>query len=156
MAGQRKRNPNGAGTITKRKDGRFQCAVYVLQPDGTRARKFAYGKTWAECDTKRRELLSKVDQGVPVPTKSAKLSEWLPYWLDNVIKPRGSSARTTSTRRTSGSTSCRCSARSGSNPSASRTFVASSFGWRRRPPRRRPRSLTECCGLLCPRPAARS
>lgn len=88
MASQRKRNPNGAGTITKRKDGRFQCVVYVLQPDGTRARKFAYGKTWAECDAKRRELLDKVDQGVAVPTKSAKLSEWLPYWLDNVIKPR--------------------------------------------------------------------
>ncbi|MFF1548539.1 tyrosine-type recombinase/integrase [Streptomyces sp. NPDC058291] len=88
MAGQRKRNPNGAGTITKRKDGRFHCAVYVLQPDGTRARKFAYGKTWAECDTKRRELLTKVDQGVPVPTKSAKLSDWLPYWLDNIVKPR--------------------------------------------------------------------
>jgi hypothetical protein len=88
MAQQRKRNPNGAGTITKRKDGRYQCAVYVLQPDGTRARKFAYGKTWAECDAKRRELLDKVDQGVPVPTKSAKLSDWLPYWLDNVIKPR--------------------------------------------------------------------
>ncbi|MDI9887286.1 site-specific integrase [Streptomyces sp. HNM0645] len=88
MASQRKRNPNGAGTITKRKDGRYQAAVYVLQPDGTRARKFAYGKTWAECDVKRRELLDKVDQGVPVPTKSAKLSEWLPYWLENIIKPR--------------------------------------------------------------------
>ncbi|MEU8527884.1 site-specific integrase [Streptomyces sp. NPDC048629] len=88
MATQRKRNPNGAGTITQRKDGRFQAAVYVLQPDGTRARKFAYGKTWAECDAKRRALLDKVDQGVPVPTRSAKLSEWLPYWLDNVIKPR--------------------------------------------------------------------
>ncbi|MFD9396524.1 tyrosine-type recombinase/integrase [Streptomyces sp. NPDC060000] len=88
MAQQRKRNPNGAGTITKRKDGRFQCAVYVLQPDGTRARKFAYGKTWAECDAKRRELLDKVDQGVPVPTRSAKLSDWLPYWLDNIVKPR--------------------------------------------------------------------
>ncbi|MGW1136400.1 tyrosine-type recombinase/integrase [Streptomyces zhihengii] len=88
MATQRKRNPNGAGTITKRKDGRYQAAVYVLQPDGTRARKFAYGKTWAECDTKRRELLDKVDQGVPVPTRSAKLAEWLPYWLDNVVKPR--------------------------------------------------------------------
>ncbi|MFD9751625.1 tyrosine-type recombinase/integrase [[Kitasatospora] papulosa] len=88
MPPQRKRNPNGAGTITKRKDGRFQAAVYVLQPDGTRARKFAYGKTWAECDTKRRDLLAKVDQGVPVPTRSAKLSEWLPYWLDNVVKPR--------------------------------------------------------------------
>lgn len=88
MASQRKRNPNGAGTITKRKDGRYQAAVYVLQPDGTRARKFAYGKTWAECDAKRRGLLDKVDQGVPVPTKSAKLAEWLPYWLDNIIKPR--------------------------------------------------------------------
>ncbi|MFD9717430.1 tyrosine-type recombinase/integrase [Streptomyces sp. NPDC059076] len=88
MAQQRKRNPNGAGTITKRKDGRYQAAVYVLQPDGTRARKFAYGKTWAECDTKRRELLAKVDSGIPVPTKSAKLAEWLPYWLDNIIKPR--------------------------------------------------------------------
>ncbi|MBW1599008.1 tyrosine recombinase XerC [Streptomyces sp. JJ38] len=88
MAAQRKRNPNGAGTITKRKDGRYQAAVYVLQPDGTRARKFAYGKTWTECDAKRRELLAKVENGVPVPTKSAKLSEWLPYWLDNVIKPR--------------------------------------------------------------------
>ncbi|MEU8351010.1 tyrosine-type recombinase/integrase [Streptomyces sp. NPDC048845] len=88
MSAQRKRNPNGAGTITRRKDGRFQAAVYVLQPDGTRARKFAYGKTWAECDAKRRELLAKVDQGVPVPTKSAKLAEWLPYWLENIVKPR--------------------------------------------------------------------
>ncbi|MDX2707030.1 site-specific integrase [Streptomyces sp. PA03-6a] len=88
MPGQRKRNPNGAGTITKRKDGRYQAAVYVLQPDGTRARKFAYGKTWAECDIKRRELLDKVDSGIPVPTRSAKLAEWLPYWLDNVVKPR--------------------------------------------------------------------
>ncbi|MCQ6555704.1 site-specific integrase [Streptomyces sp. C10-9-1] len=87
MATQRKRNPNGAGTITQRKDGRFQAAVYVLQPDGTRARKFAYGKTWAECDAKRRALLDAVDNGVPVPTRSAKLSEWLPYWLDNVVKP---------------------------------------------------------------------
>ncbi|MFE5864255.1 tyrosine-type recombinase/integrase [Streptomyces virginiae] len=87
MAAQRKRNPNGAGTITQRKDGRYQAAVYVLQPDGTRARKFAYGKTWAECDAKRRELLTKVDQGVPVPTRSAKLDEWLPYWLENIVRP---------------------------------------------------------------------
>ncbi|WP_432125524.1 tyrosine-type recombinase/integrase [Streptomyces sp. bgisy082] len=88
MPAQRKRNPNGAGTITQRKDGRFQAAVYVLQPDGTRARKFAYGKTWAECDTKRRALLDKVASGTPVPTRSAKLSEWLAYWLESVVRPR--------------------------------------------------------------------
>ncbi|MEV4502704.1 site-specific integrase [Streptomyces klenkii] len=88
MASERKRNPNGAGTITKRKDGRYQAAVYVLQPDGTRARKFAYGKTWTECDAKRRDLLAKVDSGTPVPTRSAKLAEWLPYWLEHIVKPR--------------------------------------------------------------------
>ncbi|MFG2642362.1 tyrosine-type recombinase/integrase [Streptomyces sp. NPDC048370] len=88
MPTQRKRNPNGAGTITQRKDGRFQAAVYVLQPDGTRARKFAYGKTWAECDAKRRALLDKVASGTPVPTRSAKLAEWLAYWLESVVEPR--------------------------------------------------------------------
>ncbi|WP_395361923.1 tyrosine-type recombinase/integrase [Streptomyces sp. YH02] len=88
MPAKRKRNPNGAGTITQRKDGRFQAAVYVLQPDGTRARKFAYGKTWAECDAKRRALLDKVASGTPVPTRSAKLSEWLTYWLESVVQPR--------------------------------------------------------------------
>ncbi len=127
MAQQRKRNPNGAGTITKRKDGRFQCAVYVLQPDGIRARKFAYGKTWAECDAKRRELLDKVDQGVPVPTKSAKLSDWLPSGWTTSSSPGGSSARSTST---SGSIWCRCSVPSGSNRSASPTSAASSSAWR--------------------------
>ncbi|GAA2253463.1 site-specific integrase [Streptomyces amakusaensis] len=87
MATSRKRNPNGAGTITVRKDGRYQAAVYVLQPDGTRARKFAYGKTWTECDAKRRALLDKVDNGIPVPTRSMKLSEWLPYWLNHIVRP---------------------------------------------------------------------
>ena len=83
-----KRNPNGSGTVTKRTDGRYQAAVYVLQPDGTRARKFVYGKTWAACDAKRRALLEKVDNGIPVPTRSMKLAEWLPYWLDNIVRPR--------------------------------------------------------------------
>ncbi|MEU1861266.1 tyrosine-type recombinase/integrase [Streptomyces gardneri] len=91
-----KRNPNGSGTVTKRTDGRYQAAVYVLQPDGTRARKFVYGKTWAACDAKRRALLEKVDNGIPVPTRSMKLAEWLPYWLDNIVKPRRK--RTTSAK----------------------------------------------------------
>lgn len=29
-----------------------------------------------------------MDSGVPVPTRSAKLAEWLPYWLDSIVKPR--------------------------------------------------------------------
>ncbi|WP_406310177.1 tyrosine-type recombinase/integrase [Streptomyces sp. NBC_00623] len=82
----RKRNPNGAGSIWQRKDGRFEARVYVPQPDGTRKRKTVYGTTWDECDTKRQELVLRDRQGVPTPTRSAKLSEWLPYWLEEFVR----------------------------------------------------------------------
>ncbi|MCX5169627.1 site-specific integrase [Streptomyces antibioticus] len=84
----RKRNPNGAGSIWQRKDGRYEARVYVPQPDGTRKRKTVYGATWEECDTKRQELVRRDRQGIPTPTRSAKLSEWLPYWLAHYVEPR--------------------------------------------------------------------
>ncbi|HET6359168.1 site-specific integrase, partial [Streptomyces sp.] len=84
----RKRNPNGAGSIWQRKDGRYEARVYVPQPDGTRKRKTVYGSTWEECDTKRQELVRRDRQGIPTPTRSAKLSEWLPYWLEHYVEPR--------------------------------------------------------------------
>ncbi len=82
-----KRNPNGAGSIWQRKDGRYEARAYVPQPDGTRKRKTVYGSTWEECDTKRQELVRRDRQGIPTPTRSAKLSEWLPYWLEEFIRP---------------------------------------------------------------------
>ncbi|WP_405403107.1 tyrosine-type recombinase/integrase [Streptomyces sp. NBC_01104] len=82
----RKRNPNGAGSIWQRRDGRYEARVYVPQPDGTRKRKTVYGATWDECDTKRQELVLRDRQGVPTPTRSAKLSEWLPYWLEEFVR----------------------------------------------------------------------
>ncbi|GAB7109301.1 site-specific integrase [Streptomyces phaeofaciens JCM 4814] len=83
----RKRNPNGAGSIWQRKDGRFEGRAYVPQPDGTRKRKTVYGATWEECDEKRQELVRRDRQGIPTPSRSAKLSEWLPYWLEEYIRP---------------------------------------------------------------------
>ncbi|MEU0838164.1 site-specific integrase [Streptomyces sp. NPDC005962] len=83
----RKRNPNGAGSIWQRKDGRFEARVYVPQPDGTRKRKTVYGNTWDECDEKRQELVRRDRQGIPTPSRSSKLSEWLPYWLEEHIRP---------------------------------------------------------------------
>ncbi|MEW1690875.1 tyrosine-type recombinase/integrase [Streptomyces sp. NPDC091265] len=82
----KKKNPNGAGSIWQRKDGRYEARVYVPQPDGTRKRKTVYGATWDECDTKRQELVLRDRQGVPTPTRSAKLSEWLPYWLEEFVR----------------------------------------------------------------------
>ncbi|MFD8193094.1 tyrosine-type recombinase/integrase [Streptomyces wuyuanensis] len=89
----RKRNPNGADSIWQRKDGRYEARVYVPQPDGTRKRKTVYGATWDECDAKRQELVLRDRQGVPTPTRSAKLSEWLPYWLEEFV--RGDRKKTT-------------------------------------------------------------
>lgn len=89
----RKRNPNGAGSIWQRKDGRYEGRVYVPQPDGTRKRKTVYGATWDECDAKRQELVRRDRQGIPTPTRSAKLSEWLPYWLEEFV--RGDLKKTT-------------------------------------------------------------
>ncbi|MDF3288349.1 tyrosine-type recombinase/integrase [Streptomyces silvisoli] len=83
----RRKNPNGAGSIWLRKDGRYEARVYVPQPDGTRKRKTVYGATWDECDTKRQELVRRGRQGIPTPTRSAKLSEWLPYWLEEFVRP---------------------------------------------------------------------
>ncbi|MER6452489.1 tyrosine-type recombinase/integrase [Streptomyces sp900105245] len=57
------------------------------QPDGTRKRKTVYGSTWEECDEKRQELVRRDRQGIPTPSRSAKLSEWLPYWLEEYIRP---------------------------------------------------------------------
>jgi integrase len=34
------------------------------------------------------DLVVSAAQGIPVPTRSAKLAEWLPYWLDHIIKPK--------------------------------------------------------------------
>ncbi|WP_317448080.1 hypothetical protein [Streptomyces collinus] len=62
MASQRKRNPNGAGTITKRKDGRYQCAVYVLQPDGTRARSITMDVYTHVVQDTQREAMSHMDR----------------------------------------------------------------------------------------------
>ncbi|MFE9678304.1 tyrosine-type recombinase/integrase [Streptomyces sp. NPDC006259] len=72
----------------QRKAGRYEARVYVPQPDGTCKRKTVYGATWEECDTKRQELVLRDRQGIPTPTRSAKLSEWLPYWLEHYVEPR--------------------------------------------------------------------
>jgi integrase len=87
MPRQRKRNPNGSGTVTKRADGRYQAAVYVPQPDGTTKRKYAYGKTYDECDQKRRELLDRASGGIPTPTRDMTLGQWFDYWLEVIVKP---------------------------------------------------------------------
>ncbi|MGW4400657.1 tyrosine-type recombinase/integrase [Amycolatopsis nivea] len=81
-----KRAENGMGTIVERKDGRFHAAVYVLAPDGTKVRKYVYGKTRDEVKDKRVELLENNRKGIPSLGSSMKLGDYLDYWVEDVIR----------------------------------------------------------------------
>ncbi|MGW5760027.1 tyrosine-type recombinase/integrase [Streptomyces tendae] len=82
-----KRRPNGGGTITKRSDGRYQGAAYVTDTDGNRVRKYVYGRTWDEANEKLGKLQDQERNGIPVPSRSWTLGEWLAYWLEHIVAP---------------------------------------------------------------------
>ena len=83
---RRARNRNGAGSITRRKDGRYQGMAYLLTTAGTYKRKYVYGKTWDEVHDKLVGLQADSRKGVPIPERSTKLAEYLTYWLAAVVK----------------------------------------------------------------------
>jgi integrase len=84
MAG---RNANGEGTIYRRKDGRYEAALYVTTASGIRKRIRLYGKTRADVHAKLVNSRAQEQRGVPVPDKTWQLGDFLDYWLENIIKP---------------------------------------------------------------------
>jgi integrase len=83
-----RRRANGEGTITKRKDGRYQAAAYVYRPDGTRTRKFVYGKTREEVANQLTELQEKTRQGIPAASSTMAFGDYLTYWLAAIAPER--------------------------------------------------------------------
>ncbi|MFJ7229795.1 tyrosine-type recombinase/integrase [Streptomyces tendae] len=83
-----KRRANGEGTITKRTDGRYHAAAYVYRPDGTRTRKFVYGKTREEVADKLTELQEKTRQGIPAASSTMGFGDYLTYWLATIAPER--------------------------------------------------------------------
>lgn len=82
-----RRNSNGEGTVYRRKDGRYEGAVYVLTTSGTTKRVRVYGATRAEAHTKLTEAKAKNDRGIPTTDKEWQLGDYLDYWLEDVVKP---------------------------------------------------------------------
>ncbi|WP_344430025.1 tyrosine-type recombinase/integrase [Amycolatopsis minnesotensis] len=70
----------------KRKDGRYQAAVYVLTTGGETERKYVYGRTWDEANDKRVEMLENNRKGVPSISSNMKLGDYLDYWLENIVQ----------------------------------------------------------------------
>ena len=87
MASGGRRRPTGSGSIYRRKDGRYEAAVWVTTPTGQRRRKRVYGRTYEEAHEKYVDLLRQVQRGVPVATRSQRLADYLTYWLEEVARP---------------------------------------------------------------------
>src|SRR6478735_6372168 len=64
----KKRNPNGSGNITQRKDGRYELKVFVDSPDGRRKPISIYASTWEEADAECTRLKDLQRKGIPVDT----------------------------------------------------------------------------------------
>ena len=71
------------GSVTKRKDGRWQGAVDVPALDGKRVRKYVYAPTRQECRRKVNELIEEIEHNGVYNLSKAKFREFAQKWLDN-------------------------------------------------------------------------
>jgi integrase len=76
---------NGEGSIFPYRNG-YAAYVWVTKPDGTRGRKWAYGKTREQVHGKWLKLHQRSKEG-PVATSVPTVAEYLTYWLDEIVKP---------------------------------------------------------------------
>ncbi|WP_235922145.1 tyrosine-type recombinase/integrase [Lentzea tibetensis] len=81
------RRANGEGSIYRRKDGRYEAALYVFTPSGKRKRFRIYGKRRVEVAEKLAEAKVDLIQGIPTAERTWKLGEYLDHWLETVVQP---------------------------------------------------------------------
>ncbi len=81
---RRGRRANGEGTITRRKDGLWQAAIYVPQPDGTIRRRYLYNRDRDQLREQLNELSYQVGKGVLPPDGAMTVGEYLDQWLAEV------------------------------------------------------------------------
>jgi integrase len=82
-----RRRANGEGTIYRRKDGRYEAAVYVLTTSGARKRIRRYASTREEAHKLLTAAKMQEQQGIPAPDRSWRLGGYFDYWLENVVRP---------------------------------------------------------------------
>lgn len=72
---------NGQGSVYRRRDGRYEAAIFVPTSDGTRKRIRLYDATRAGAEAKLVAARTKASQGILVPSADQRLAEYLDYWL---------------------------------------------------------------------------
>src|SRR5829696_4537588 len=91
------RRGNGEGTITRRKDGRWEARYYAQTLNGAK-RKVLYGKTRAEARDKLAKALSDRIDGIVYDDENLTVGEYLDVWLKGSVY--GSVRRSTYDRDT--------------------------------------------------------
>ncbi len=91
------RRGNGEGTITRRKDGRWEGRYYVPTVEGHK-RKTIYGRTRAEVSAKLTKALSDRTDGIVYDDENMTIGEYLDIWLKGSVY--GSVRRSTFDRDT--------------------------------------------------------
>ena len=79
-----RRRSNGEGTITRRKDGRWEGRYYVPTENGTK-RKMLYGKTQAEVRDKLTKALANRIDGIVYDDENMAVGEYLDTWLKGSV-----------------------------------------------------------------------
>lgn len=78
------RRGNGEGTITRRKDGRWEARYYVQTANGVK-RKVLYGKTRAEVSDKLVKAQSDRIDGIAYDDENMTLGEYIEAWLKGSV-----------------------------------------------------------------------
>jgi integrase len=84
MTAKRTRH-NGEGSIYPHRNG-FAAYVWVTKPDGTRGRKYVYGREREEVHDKWLKLHDAAKAGA-VPTKALTVGRFVAYWLAEIVQP---------------------------------------------------------------------
>lgn len=82
------KNAQGAGTIRKRSDGRWEARFTTgFDPvTGKQIQKSIYGKTQRDVREKLSKITTEVDDGTYTEPTKETVSEWLDTWLDTYVK----------------------------------------------------------------------
>jgi hypothetical protein len=76
---------NGEGSIYPYRNG-WAAFVWVEKPDGTRDRKYVYGKARETVHDKWIKLQERAKQGL-MSTKAMTLGKFVAYWLEEIVEP---------------------------------------------------------------------
>ncbi|MGC0274871.1 tyrosine-type recombinase/integrase [Pseudactinotalea sp. Z1739] len=82
------RRANGEGTLTKRKDGRWEAAAFAPTLDGPRKRIRVYARDRKAAHDKLVAKLEEIRLGIPTATTRYTVGEYMQRWLTTVAPKR--------------------------------------------------------------------